>query len=95
MRSSAERLLWKTLNAAHTQEPRVINVDKNAAAPAAVDQLKADEKLPETTQLRQVQDLNNRALAGAQIHEATNQVREGIWFVQHSSGVPWEDLSGA
>jgi len=52
--TAAERFLRKTLNASHTQFPRVINVDKNAAYPAAVDDLKADEQLPETTELRQV-----------------------------------------
>jgi len=35
-------------------------VDKNAAYPAAVEDLKADEQLPETTQLRQVKYLNNQ-----------------------------------
>ncbi len=58
--SAAERFLRKTLHAAHTQEPRVINVDKNAAYPPAIDDLKAEEQLPETTELRQVKYLNNR-----------------------------------
>lgn len=58
--TAAERFLRKTLNASHTQSPRVINVDKNAAYPAAVDDLKADEQLPKTTELRQVKYLNNR-----------------------------------
>jgi len=58
--SAAERFLRKTLNAAHTQSPRVINVDKNAAYPAAVDELKAEEQLFETTELRQVKYLNNQ-----------------------------------
>jgi len=58
--TAAERFLRKTLNASHTQSPRVINVDKNAAYPPAVDHLKADEQLPQTTQLRQVKYLNNR-----------------------------------
>jgi len=57
---AAQRFLRKTLNASHTQFPRVINVDKNAAYPPAVDNLKADEQLPETTQIRQVKYLNNR-----------------------------------
>lgn len=57
--SAAKRFLRKTLNAAHTQEPRVINVDKNAAYPPAVNDLKAEEQLPETTELRQVKYLNN------------------------------------
>ena len=58
--TAAERFLRKTLNASHTQSPRVINVDKNAAYPAAVDDLKADEQLLETTELRQSKYLNNR-----------------------------------
>ena len=57
--SAAERFLRKTLHASHTQEPRVINVDKNAAYPPAVDDLKAEEQLGETTELRQVKYLNN------------------------------------
>ena len=58
--SAAERFLRKTLKASHTQMPRVINVDKNAAYPPAVDDLKADEQLSETTELRHVLYLNNR-----------------------------------
>ncbi len=60
MHSSAERFLRKTLNASHTQSPRVINVDQNAAYPPAVEDLKANEQLPETTELRLVLYLNNR-----------------------------------
>ncbi len=48
------------LHAVHIQTPKVINVDKNAAYPPAIDALKADEHLPETTELRQVKYLNNR-----------------------------------
>ena len=58
--TAAERFLRKTLNASHTRFPRVINVDKNAAYPPAVDDLKAEAQLPETTELRQVKYLNNR-----------------------------------
>ena len=57
---AAERFFRKTLSAPHTQIPRVINVDKNAAYPRVIDQLQADEQLPETTQLRQVKYLNNQ-----------------------------------
>ncbi len=56
---AAERFLRKTLSATHTQTPRVVNVDQNAAYPPAMDELKADEQLPATTQLRQVKYLNN------------------------------------
>jgi transposase-like protein len=56
---AAERFFWKTLNAFHTQEPRVITVDKNPAYPPAVEQLQADSFLPQRTKLRQVKYLNN------------------------------------
>ncbi len=55
---AAERFFRKTLNAAHTQQPRVINVDKNAAYPLAVEQLQKDKTLPKHTNLRQVKYLN-------------------------------------
>lgn len=57
---SAERFLRKTLNPTQTQTPRVVNVDKKAAYPPAFEALKADEQLPEGTELRQVKYLNNR-----------------------------------
>ena len=57
--SAAERFFRKTLGAAHTQTPRVINVDKNAADPKATDTLTADETLPEAVELRQNKYLNN------------------------------------
>lgn len=58
--TAAKRFLCKTLNATHTQTPRVVNVDKNAAYAPAIDKLKAEKQLPKTTQLRQVKYLNNR-----------------------------------
>ncbi|MBE7385749.1 MAG: IS6 family transposase [Leptolyngbya sp. SIO1E4] len=57
---AAKRFLKKALKAGHTQTPRVINVDKNAAYPPAVDDLKAETHLSETTKLRPVKYLNNR-----------------------------------
>ena len=56
---AAKRFLKKVLNAPRTIEPRVITVDKNAAYPPAIDALKADEALPETTETRQSKYLNN------------------------------------
>jgi len=57
--TAAERFFRKTLSATHTQTPRVINVDKNAAYPKAADTLKTKEVLPESIQLRQNKYLNN------------------------------------
>ncbi len=42
-----------------TSTPRVINVDKNAASPKAIAQLKAAGILPASVELRQVKYLNN------------------------------------
>jgi transposase-like protein len=42
-----------------TPTPRVINVDKNAASPKAIADLKAAGILPESVELRQVKYLNN------------------------------------
>lgn len=47
------------LAASHTTEPRVINVDKNAAYPKAFNELKAGGHLPASCELRQVKYLNN------------------------------------
>src|ERR671929_332187 len=41
------------------EAPRVINVDKNAAYPKAIAELKAAGTLPEQVELRQVKYLNN------------------------------------
>ncbi len=56
--AAAKRFFRKALSAVHTQEPRVINVDKNAAYPA-VDELKEKEELSEQVELRQNKYLNN------------------------------------
>lgn len=40
---AAERFFRKALKAAHNQSLRVINVDKNAAYPKAIDELKAEK----------------------------------------------------
>jgi len=57
---AAKRFLRKALKAVHNQEPRVINVDKNAAYPKAIDELKEKKELSESVELRQNKYLNNR-----------------------------------
>jgi len=56
---AAARFFRKVLKATHTQTPRVITVDKNAAYPVAVEALKGDETLAAETKLRQSKYLNN------------------------------------
>ncbi len=56
---AAKRFLRKAMTAAHNQEPRVITVDKNAAYPKAIKELKAKKELPKKVKLRQKKYLNN------------------------------------
>jgi IS6 family transposase len=56
---AAARFFRKVLKAEHTQKPRVITVDKNAAYPVAIEALKADETISAEVELRQSQYLNN------------------------------------
>jgi transposase, IS6 family len=58
-KASAIRFFKKVLYAQHSSIPRVINVDKNAAYPPAMKDLKEAELLPVETELRQVKYLNN------------------------------------
>lgn len=63
---AAVRFFRKVLKAQHTQAPRVVNVDKNAAYPVAMEALKQNETISETTELRQVKYLNNVLIARPQ-----------------------------
>lgn len=56
---AAERFFRNVFKARHTQSPRVITVDKNAAYPKAIETLKGDETIEEATELRQKKYLNN------------------------------------
>ena len=56
---AAARFFKKALPAKHTTLPRVINVDKAASYPPAVESAKAAGYLPDETILRQVKYLNN------------------------------------
>lgn len=56
---AAKRFFCKVLNAVYTQEPRVINVNKNADYPKAIDELKEKKELSEQAELRHNKYLNN------------------------------------
>ncbi|MBD1998280.1 IS6 family transposase [Leptolyngbya sp. FACHB-541] len=56
---AAARFFRKVLKAKHTQTPRVITVDKNAAYPVAMDELKEDQTLKAETELQKIKYLNN------------------------------------
>jgi len=57
--AAAKRFFIKSLAAIHTQTPRVITVDRNAAYPKAIDELKAEKQLPQKVELRPNKYLNN------------------------------------
>jgi len=57
--AAARRFFCKALKACHTQAPRVITVDKNAAYSKAIDELKTKKELPQSVELRQRKYLNN------------------------------------
>lgn len=71
----AARFFRKVLKAKHVNQPRVINVDKNAAYPVAIEKLKSDQTLATEPELRQVKYLNNRI---EQDHRNINRIVKPI-----------------
>ncbi len=71
--------------------PRVINVDKNAAYPPAIDSLTQDQIMTETTELRPVKYLNNIVELSASIHQTIGQSRNGMRA--HSTRL-WRSIRG-
>src|SRR5258708_1273193 len=70
--------------------PRVINVDKNAAYPKAIAELKANGILPASVELRQVKYLNNRI---EQDHRFIKRlVKPGLGFFSFETA--WNTLQG-
>lgn len=57
--AAAKRFFRKVFRASANPIPRVINVDKNAAYPAAITALKRQGILPRRVRLRQCKFLNN------------------------------------
>ena len=73
-----------------TPTPRVINVDKNAAYPKAMAELKAAGQLPESVELRQVKYLNNMV---EQDHRFIKRlVKPGMGFFSFETA--WRTLQG-
>ena len=58
-RQAAKRFFKKILKVRHSKQPRVINVDKNAAYPIAVEELRQSGLLSDDCELRQEKYLNN------------------------------------
>jgi transposase, IS6 family len=87
---AAKRFFLKALNASHTTTPRVITVDKNAAYPKALTELKAGGILPPESELRQVKYLNNLV---EQDHRGIKRlVKPGMGFFSFQTA--WRTLQG-
>lgn len=71
----------ETLKAAKPA-PRVINVDKNAAYPKAIADLKATGVLPESVELRRVKYLNNLIEQDQLLTQTLDETWDGLLFVR-------------
>ena len=82
--------LLATATTSVTSAPRVINVDKNAAYPKAIAELKAAGMLPQYVELRQVKYLNNLI---EQDHRFIKRlVKPGLGFFSFETA--WRTLRG-
>lgn len=87
---AAKRFFSKALMAPHTVPPRVITVDKNAAYPKALTELKAAGAVPASCDLRQVKYLNNLV---EQDHRFIKRlVKPGLGFFSFETA--WRTLQG-
>jgi transposase-like protein len=88
--AAAKRFLRKALAARGNPVPRVMNVDKNPAYPAAVAGLKAEGVLPRRVRLRQCKCLNNV------VEQDHRTVKKRVWLAKGygSSQSAWRTLQG-
>ena len=87
---TAKRFFLKALGASHITTPRVITVDKNAAYPKALKELKAADTVPAGCELRQVKYLNNLV---EQDHRFIKRlVKPGLGFFSFETA--WRTLQG-
>ena len=87
---AAKRFFLKTLVAPHMSEPRVINVDKNAAYPKAFNEFKAEGYIPEHCERRHVKYLNNLV---EQDHRFLKRLtKPGMGFFSFATA--WRTLQG-
>ena len=87
---AARRFFTKALGACHTMTPRVITVDKNAACPKAIRELKAAGALAPSCELRQSKYLNNLI---EQDHRFIKRlVKPGMGFFSFETA--WRTLQG-
>ena len=88
--AAAKRFLRRAIDASGNPMPRVMNVDKNPAYPAAVEALKAEGTLPRRVVLRQCKYLNNV------IEQDHRTVKKRVWLAKGygSFQSAWRTLQG-
>src|SRR3974390_994126 len=88
--AAAKRFCRKALSSPGNPVPRVINVDKNPAFPAAVEALKGEGTLPRRVHLRQCKYLNNV------IEQDHRTVKKRVWRAKGygSFATAWRTLQG-
>jgi transposase, IS6 family len=86
----AKRFFRKALQATGNPVPRVVNVDKNPAYPAAMEELKAERLLPRRVRLRQCKYLNNI------VEQDHRTVKKRLWLAKGygSFQSAWRTLQG-
>src|SRR5450631_3841929 len=89
-KAAAKRFLVKAIEASGNPMPRVMNVDKNPAYPAAVEALKAEGAIPRRVALRQCKYLNNV------IEQDHRTVKKRVWLAKGygSFQSAWRTLQG-
>jgi len=88
--AAAKRFFRKTSLDPANPQPRVINVDKNRAYPAAVEELKAEGRLRRRCRLRESKYLNN-------VIEQEHRVpKKRVWLARGYESFPtaWRTLQG-
>jgi len=88
--AAAKRFFRKALRSPANPVPRVINVDKNPAYPAAVEALKEEGVLPRRVRLRQCKFLNNV------VEQDHRTVKRRTWLAKGygSFSTAWRTLQG-
>jgi IS6 family transposase len=88
--AAAKRFLRRAIDASGHGMPRVMNVDKNPAYPAAVEALKAEGAIPHRVALRQCRYLNNV------IEQDHRTVKKRVWLAKGygSFQSAWRTLQG-
>ena len=89
-KAAAKRFLRRAIEASGNPMPRVINVDKNPAYPAAVEALKSENILPRRVALRQCKYLNNG------VEQDHRTVKKRVWLAKGygSFQSAWRTLQG-